>query len=77
MVETFDRWIKGVDDEPIDKQDAQTLLSAWPYEYEENEFNEFLAPKNTSKTIAVFGTLFLRKPNGVFFGRCSGNWTSE
>jgi hypothetical protein len=35
------------------------------------------ASKNTSNTNAAFGTLFSRKPNGLFFGRCSGNWTTE
>ena len=33
--------------------------------------------KNSSNTIAVFGTSFSGKPNGLFFGRCSGNWTTE
>ena len=35
------------------------------------------APKNTSNTIAAFGTLYSRTPNGLFFGRCFGNWTIE
>ena len=35
------------------------------------------APKNTSSTTATFGTSYSRKPNGPFFGRCSGNWTTE
>ena len=26
--------------------------------------------------IAAFGTLYSRKPNDLFFGKCSGNWTS-
>ena len=33
--------------------------------------------KNSSNSIAVFGTLFSGKPNGLFYGRCSGNWTTE
>jgi len=35
------------------------------------------APKNTSSTTATFGTSYSRKPNGPFFGRRSGSWTTE
>jgi DNA-binding GntR family transcriptional regulator len=34
-------------------------------------------PRNTSNAIGDFGTLYSRRPNGLFFGRCSDNWMSD
>jgi DNA-binding GntR family transcriptional regulator len=30
-----------------------------------------------TNSAAAFGILYSKKPNGLFFGRCCGNWTTD
>jgi hypothetical protein len=33
--------------------------------------------RNITNPIGAFETLYSRKPDGLFFGRCSANWTTD